>query len=77
MKSEIYRLNTKKWYIERTVYLIAGIFILGSIILSLLININFLYFTALVGAMLINLSITGYCPMSILLAKLGMQRKIK
>lgn len=77
MKQEkIYRLDTKNWYIERTVYLIAGIFILVSVLLSVFVNQNFLYFTALVGAMLINFSLTGYCPMSILLGKLGMKRKI-
>ncbi|KKT89866.1 MAG: hypothetical protein UW95_C0003G0062 [Parcubacteria group bacterium GW2011_GWC1_45_14] len=76
MKQEkIYRLDTETWYIERAVYLLAGIFVLASIILSLTVHKNFLYFTALVGAMLINFSLTGYCPLSILLGKTGLKKK--
>ena len=76
MKQEkIYRLDTETWYVERAVYLLAGIFVLASIILSLTVHENFLYFTALVGAMLINFSLTGYCPLSILLGKAGLKKE--
>lgn len=76
-KTSLYKLNLQEWYIERTVYLFAGIFILVSIILSILIHKNFLYLTALVGSMLINFSLTGYCPLAILLKKIGLVGKIE
>lgn len=46
---------------------IAGIFVLGSVILGTTISTNYLYFTALVGLMLFLSGTTGFCPMEMLL----------
>lgn len=71
----MYKLNTSKWSVERAVYLVAGIFVLGSVILGCIVHEYFLYFTAFVGAMLINFSLTGWCPMAILLDKVGVGKE--
>jgi len=67
----MYRLDNKKLYIERMVFLIAGIFVLSSVVFGFYISYKFFYFTGFVGFMLINFVITGFCPMAILLEKLG------
>jgi hypothetical protein len=63
---------------ERLVRLFAGTFILLSLGLGvsgspLFVSQNFLWLTAFVGANLLQSSITGFCPMAILLKKLGVK----
>ena len=55
--------------------LIAGLFILLSVILSILHSQNWLYLTGLVGAMLILSSLTGFCPMEMILKAIGVKEK--
>jgi len=55
--------------------LIAGTFVLVSVILGFLISRYFLYFTGLVGLMLIISSLTGFCPMEIILKALGVEQR--
>jgi len=74
-KEKLYQLDKSSWYIERTVYLVGGFFVLTSGVLALQVNIKFLYFTIFVGAMFMNFAITGWCPMAIILQKLGFKRK--
>jgi len=57
------------------VRLIAGIFVLVSVILGFVISIYFFYFTGLVGLMLIISSLTGFCPMEIILKALGVEQR--
>ncbi len=74
-KEKFYQLDKSSWYIERMVYLVGGFFVFISSLLALLINIKFLYFTIFVGVMFINFAITGWCPMAIILQKIGFKRK--
>ncbi len=67
----MYKMNTKKWHLTRIIFLISGIFITGSILLGFLIHPYFYYFTGLIGFMQGFFALTGYCPMAILLNKLG------
>jgi hypothetical protein len=68
----IYRAKTDSWYIERITSLLAGFFVFTSVLLALTTgNKAFLYFTLFVGFMLMFYAITGLCPSSILLHKLG------
>ncbi|WP_458413758.1 DUF2892 domain-containing protein [Schinkia sp. CFF1] len=53
--------------------LVAGLFVLASVLLSLLVSTNWLYFTGFVGAMLIISSLTGFCPMALLLKAIGIK----
>jgi hypothetical protein len=59
--------------IERIVLAVAGSFILLSVLLAVYVNINFLWFTAFVGANLLQSAFTGFCPMATILKKMGKQ----
>ncbi len=48
---------------------IAGVFILTSLLLAIYININWLWFTAFVGANLLQSSITQWCLLEDILEK--------
>lgn len=54
---------------NRIVRAIAGIFILTSLLLAIYVNINWLWFTAFVGANLLQSSITKWCLMDTILEK--------
>lgn len=69
--NKIYKIKTDHWYIERITFLLAGIFVFVSSALAYFININWIFFTLFVSIMLITFALTGYCPMSILLKKVG------
>ena len=58
---------------ERIIRAIAGTFILISLILAVYVNQNFLWFTAFVGANLLQSSITKWCLMEDILKKLGVK----
>ena len=57
--------------VDRLVFRIAGIFILGSLILAYFHSGYWLWFTAFVGANMLQASFTGVCPMASFLTKLG------
>lgn len=55
---------------NRIVRAIAGTFILLSLLLSIYVNQNWLWFTAFVGANLLQSSITKWCLMDDILRKI-------
>ena len=57
--------------VDRLVFAFAGTFILLSLVLSQVHNVNWLWFTAFVGANMLQASFTGFCPLAIILKKLG------
>lgn len=57
--------------IERSVLAIAGAFILLSLALAQWVSPLWLWFTAFVGANLFQAAFTGFCPLAIVLRKLG------
>ena len=59
--------------IERIVLAFAGFAILVSLGLAVYVNINWLWFTAFVGANLLQSAFTGFCPLAIILKKIGRQ----
>lgn len=59
--------------IDRIVLAVAGSFILLSVLLAVYVNINWLWFTAFVGANLLQSAFTGFCPMALILKKMGKQ----
>ncbi len=59
--------------IDRMVMAIAGSFILLSLTLAHWHSPNWLWFTAFVGANLLQAAFTGFCPMAIILKKLGVK----
>ncbi len=58
---------------ERIVRALAGTFILLSLVLSIYVNINWLWFTAFVGVNLLQSSITKWCLVAQILDKLGVK----
>ncbi|MTW21673.1 YgaP family membrane protein [Allochromatium palmeri] len=59
--------------IERIVFAVAGGFILISLLLAHYVSPYWLWFTAFVGANLFQSAFTGFCPLALILKKLGKQ----
>ncbi len=59
--------------VERYLRGIAGFFILLSIILAYYVHPGWILFTAFVGANLLQSAFTNWCPMILILKKLGVQ----
>ncbi len=57
--------------IDRIVMAFAGAVILLSLLLAVKHNINWLWFTAFVGANLLQAAFTGFCPLATILKKMG------
>ena len=53
------------------IHMIAGTFILASLALGVWVNPYWFFFTAFVGLNLFQYGITKFCPMAIVLRKLG------
>jgi hypothetical protein len=58
---------------NRIVRAVAGTFILISLLLAIYVNQNWFWFTAFVGANLLQSSITKWCLMDYILEKLGVK----
>ena len=58
---------------NRIVRAVAGTFVLVSLILAITVNINWLWFTAFVGANLLQSSITKWCLMDTILDRLSVK----
>lgn len=72
----MYIANTKGWYLERVIWLVAGLMTLLSLALSYLFSPYWLILTALVGVNLIVFSLTGFCVMANVLVKLGLKSAV-
>ena len=59
--------------VNRYLRMIAGFFILLSLLLSQLHSINWLWFTAFVGLNLFQSAFTNWCPMMTFLRKFGVK----
>jgi len=57
--------------LENVIRALAGTFILGSLALAHYLSPNWLWFTAFVGANLLQSAFTGFCPAETILEKLG------
>ena len=66
-----YIVPTHRWYIERTVWLIAGVVLLSSTALALLVNPLWILGVTATGLVSINVSLTGFCPIGNVLRLLG------
>lgn len=62
-----------KMTLDRAVIAVAGSFILISLLLAHFHSSNWLWFTAFVGANLLQSAFTGFCPMAMFLKKLGVK----
>ncbi|MGR8932997.1 MAG: YgaP family membrane protein [Gammaproteobacteria bacterium] len=59
--------------LDRMVMAFAGTFILLSLLLAHFHSLYWLWFTAFVGANLLQSSFTGFCPLAIVLKKFGVK----
>ncbi len=73
----MYIAKTDTWYLERIIWLVAGVFSLSSAILAWVHSPYWLILTALVGINLIIFSLTGFCPMANILYKLGAKPRLQ
>jgi hypothetical protein len=62
--------------IERVVLAFAGFAILLSLVFSQVFNPNWMWFTAFVGFNLFQSAFTGFCPLAIILKKMGLKSDI-
>jgi hypothetical protein len=71
LRSGVYIVPTERWYIERTVWLIAGIVLLVSTTMALLVNRLWIFGVIATGLTSINVAFTGFCPVGNVLRLFG------
>jgi hypothetical protein len=59
--------------IERALRLIAGAFVVASVLLGMYVHPNFYWFTAFVGLNLFQSAFSNWCPMMAILRKAGLK----
>jgi hypothetical protein len=72
----IYMVPVKTWYIERTVWLIAGAVMLASTALAALVDPRFVLFVSATGIASIVVAFTGFCIVGNVLHRLGMPSRL-
>jgi hypothetical protein len=70
-RSGIYIVPTHRWYIERTVWLIAGLALLAGTALAALVNPLWVLMIVVVGLASINVALTGFCVVGNILRRFG------
>ena len=71
LRSGIYIVPTHRWYIERTVWLIAGIYLLSATALAALQNPLWVAAIIVMGMVSVNVALTGFCLIGNALKLLG------
>jgi|SRR5271169_6584844 len=71
LRNDTYIVPTHRWYIERTVWLIAGVVLVSSTAMALLLNPLWILGVTATGLVSINVSLTGFCPVGNLLQFFG------
>ena len=59
--------------VERTLRLVAGVFVTLSVLLGIYVDTRFLWFTLFVGLNLLQSGFTNWCPMMAILRRAGVQ----
>lgn len=67
----MYVVNTK----GSLVHFIAGLFVVGSLLLGYFVSPYWFLFTGWIGIMLMISSLTGFCPMEWILKALGVEQR--
>jgi hypothetical protein len=60
--------------IDRAVLAFAGTVVLVSLILGIYVHVNWFWLTAFVGFNLLQSSFTGFCPLAMILKKMGVRQ---
>ena len=70
-RSGVYIVPTHRWYVERTVWCVAGVVLLVSTALAALVNPLWIVGVAVTAVSSIVVSLTGYCIVGNVLVRLG------
>ena len=76
LRRGIYMVPINEWYIERTVWLIAGIVLLTSTLLAVLVHPLWVLGVIATGAASIAVSLTGFCIVGNVLHRLGFESRL-
>ena len=76
LRRGIYIVPTNEWYIERTVWLIAGIALLTSTALALFVHPLFVLGVIATGAFSITVALTGFCVVGNILHRLAFESRL-
>ncbi|MCU0825012.1 MAG: DUF2892 domain-containing protein [Leptospira sp.] len=71
----MYLASTKTWYLERVVFLVAGLFTLVGLSIGYFLSPWGFLLNLLVGINLVVFASFGFCPMAIFLVKCGIKPK--
>jgi len=63
----------RKMLITDWIHVIAGIFILTSLALAIWVSKYWLFFTAFVGLNLFQFGFSGFCPLALILKRIGVK----
>jgi hypothetical protein len=76
LRSGVYIVPTNTWYIERTVWLVAGFVLLTSTALALFVHPLAILLVTATGLFSIGVALTGFCIVGNVLARLGFTPKL-
>ncbi len=76
LRSGIYVVPTHHWYIERTVWLVAGIVLLASTGLAAVADPRWVLLVIATGLSSVGVSLTGFCAVGNVLYALGFEPKL-
>jgi hypothetical protein len=75
-RSGLYIVPTDRWYIERTVWLVAGFVLLGCTALALWVHPLFALLIVATGLSSVAVALTGFCLVGNVLTRLGFEGKL-
>jgi hypothetical protein len=67
----MYSARTGRRHLERIVFLIGGMTVLGGTFMGLFVHTYWFAFPLLAGVNMVVFALTGFCPMSLILFNLG------
>jgi hypothetical protein len=76
LRSGIYIVPTDEWYIERTVWLIAGVVLLIGTALAVLVDARWVLLVVATGFASVGVSLTGFCLVGNVLRKLDLAPRL-
>ena len=76
-RTGVYIVPTHRWYIERTVWLTAGLVLLLGTLLAVLLDPLWILLVTVTGLVSINVAFTGFCPVGNILRLFGFRAMLE
>jgi hypothetical protein len=76
LRSGIYIVPTDRWYIERTVWLIAGVVLIVATALAATVDPRWILLVAATGITSVGVALTGFCPIGNVLHRFGFRGRL-